>query len=149
MTTALHLATPEDAPILFDLMARFASEHALTKGAEDRQSAVAPLLEGHPYGMAYLLGPRRAPVGYLIITLGWSLDLGGTEAIVSELFLRDAVRGRGISTEVLIAIAKSLKSSGIKALHVDIQSQDAVEQAAIGKAGFTSAPIPPRWSRIL
>jgi len=147
MSTALHLATAEDAPILTGLMARFANEHQLPQAAEQRTDAVAPLLDGHPYGMAYLLGPKRAPVGYMIVTISWSITSGGLEASIDEFYLRDAVRGRGISTEVLIALAKSLKESGLKTVHFAAQTEEGLTH--IEKAGFSPMESPSRLSRAL
>lgn len=147
MSTALHLASPEDAPILTGLMARYAEEHQLAQSADDRENAVTPLLDGHPYGMAYLLGPKRAPVGYMIVTISWSMTSGGLEASIAEFYLREAVRGRGISTETLIALAKSLKESGLKALHFAAKADEDMDQ--IQKAGLTPSDIPSRLSRSL
>lgn len=136
MSTALHLCTPDDAERLSGLMARFADEYALEQSADARLEAVQPLLEGHPYGMAYLLGPARAPVGYLIVTLGWSIELGGLEGWVDELYVRPAIRGRGIASEVLHAVSKSLKTAGVRAIHLEVDREAPATQRLYQKAGF-------------
>jgi len=147
MTTALHLCTPDDAETLSGLMARFAAEHDLPQTEDARRQAVAPLLEGHPYGMAYLFGPQRAPVGYLIATVSWTLDTGGLEATIDEFYLRDAVRDRGITTEVLIGIGKTFKANGLHKLHVIVPKGDSTE--AYNKAGFSNSKTATTLTRAL
>ena len=136
MSTALHLCTPDDAARLGDLMTRFAQEYGLDQTPEDRAAALAPLLDGHPYGMAYLLGPSRASVGYLIVTLGWSIELGGMEAWLDEIYIRPPVRGRGIATEVLHALSKTLKQAGVRALHLEVDREAEATQRLYRRAGF-------------
>ncbi len=71
MSTALHLARPEDIDRIMPLVEAFHSEAGIVLSQEERQEAVLPLLEGTPLGVIYLIGPTRAPVGYVVFTFGW------------------------------------------------------------------------------
>ncbi|SLN60088.1 GNAT family N-acetyltransferase [Pseudooctadecabacter jejudonensis] len=124
MTTAIHLATPQDAPRLLPLIAAFHTEYGLEMTDDARHTALMPLLEGSPLGAAWLFGPAKAPTGYTIITFGWSMELGGMDAFVDELFIRPAVRNRGLGSEVLHTIAASLADVGVKALHLEVDRTD-------------------------
>jgi ribosomal protein S18 acetylase RimI-like enzyme len=136
MTTSVRLCRPEDAERLSGLMAQFRDEFGLTESDDARARAVAPLLDGSPYGMAYLLGPSNAPVGYVIVTLGWGVELGGLEAWIDEIFIRPPVRGRGIATEILIEIGRMLVKAGAKAIHLEVKRTDDKVQALYQRAGF-------------
>lgn len=149
MSTALHLCSAEDAPVLFDLMARYATEHQLSITSDQRVEAVAPLLDSYPYGMAYLFGPRRAPLGYAVLTVSYSIVSGGIEATVDEMYLRDAVRGRGLPAEILHSLATSLKANGVKALHMDVQNCDPSEKAELSRAAFAQSSQSERMTRTL
>jgi len=133
---ALSLCRPEDAERLTDLMARFAAEYGLAGQDEARNTAVQPLLEGSPYGAAYLFGPPRAPTGYLIVTFGWSIELGGMEAWIDEIYVRTAVRGRGLATEALFALARALREAGVAAIHLEVDRDDPAAQRLYRKCGF-------------
>ncbi|HCP81185.1 MAG TPA: GNAT family N-acetyltransferase, partial [Octadecabacter sp.] len=50
MTTAIHLASPEDAPRLLPLIAAFHSEYGIVRTDEQREAALMPLLQGSPLG---------------------------------------------------------------------------------------------------
>lgn len=136
MTTAIHLATPEDAPRLLSQIAAFHAEAGIERTDEQREAALMPLLEGSPLGAAWLFGLAKAPTGYIIITFGWSIEMGGMEAYVDELYIRPSVRKRGIASEVLMAITSSLADVGVKALHLEVDREDAATQRLYSRAHF-------------
>ena len=77
-----------------------------------------------------------APTGYVIVTFGWSMEIGGMDAFVDELYIRPPVRKRGIASEVLSAIANSLKDVGVKALHLEVDKEDGATQRLYSRAHF-------------
>lgn len=136
MSTAIHLATPADAPKLLPLMAAFHAEYGLDLDDAHRSAAVSPLLEGSPLGAVWLFGLAKAPTGYVIITFGWSVELGGMEAFVDELYIRPNVRKRGLASEALSTIAGSLHDVGVKALHLEVDRADDATQRLYTRARF-------------
>jgi len=136
MTTAITLATPDDADKLLPLITAFHAEYGIQMTQEARSAALMPLLEGSPLGAVWLFGPARAPTGYTIITFGWSMEMGGMDAFVDELFIRPAVRKRGIASEVLHTIAASLSDVGVKALHLEVDNTDTATQRLYTRAHF-------------
>lgn len=121
---SLHLATPEDLPKLLPLVAAFHEHQGFATSPEHQQEAIVPLLEGIPHGAIWMIGPRRAPVGYVVVSFGWSVEYGGMDAIVDEIFVRSAVRKRGMGSDALNGLAKALKEGGIKALHLEADQGD-------------------------
>jgi len=136
VSAALHLATTGDLDRLCTLAAAFHTEVGQNSTDESRRAALTPLLEGIPHGVAYLIGPSRAPMGYVIVTFGWSLEFGGMDGIVNEIYLRPAVRGRGIATEILISLPKALADAGVKALHLEVARSNDPAQRLYTRAGF-------------
>ncbi len=136
MSTILRLAGPEDLDVLAGLVARFHEEYGLERTDEQRKSALLPLLEGSPHGAAYLIGPARAPVGYVVVTFGWSIEIGGLDGFIDEIWIRPAVRGRGIGTEALLTLCRTLKNTDLKALHLEVDRDDKATQTLYKKAGF-------------
>lgn len=102
------------------LVAAFHSEEALTSTDEARKNALLPLLEGSPHGAIYLIGPSRGPIGYIVVTFGWSIEFGGLDGFIDEIYIRPGVRGRGVGTEVITSLSNMLKSVGMKALHLEV-----------------------------
>lgn len=136
MSAALHLAKPDDLDRLCALVAAFHAEEGLQSSDEARRKGVAPLLQGIPHGAAYLIGPARAPMGYVIVSFGWSVEFGGMDGFVDEIYLRPAVRGRGIASEVLLSLPKALASAGVKALHLEVDRTNEPAKRLYSRAGF-------------
>lgn len=136
MSAALHLAKPDDLDRLLALVAAFHTEQGLQSTDEARRGGLVPLLKGIPHGVAYLIGPARAPMGYLIISFGWSVEFGGMDGILDEIYLRPAVRGRGIASEVLMALPKALAGAGVMALHLEVDRTNERTKRLYARAGF-------------
>jgi ribosomal protein S18 acetylase RimI-like enzyme len=136
VSASLTLATADHADKLLPLVAAFQSEEGIGQTDEDRSASVLPLLDGIPHGVAYLIGPPRAPIGYIVVSFGWSLEFGGMDGFVDELYVRPGVRGRGIASEVLLALPRALAGAGLKALHLEVDKGRSSAHRLYRRAGF-------------
>lgn len=134
--TALHLARPEDIDRLLPMIAAFHAEQGIDTTDATRRAGLEPLLDGSPHGVAYLIGPQRAPIGYVVISFGWALEFGGMDGFVDEIFIRPGVRGRGIGSEVLTSLPKALAGAGLKALHLEVKRDDDKTRRFYGRLRF-------------
>ncbi|ETX30767.1 GNAT family N-acetyltransferase [Roseivivax isoporae] len=146
---SLHLAGVDDAERILPMVAAFHREQGYDTDAEHHARALAPLLDGSPHGAAWLIGPRKAPVGYVVITFGWSVEYGGLDAIVDELYVRPAVRGRGMGGDALDGIAKALREAGVRALHLEVDREDERAVRFYGRAKFALRDRYAFMSRVL
>ncbi len=136
MSAALTLGTPAHMDKLLPLVAAFHLEAGITQSDEARRAALSPLLEGIPHGTAYLIGPPKAPIGYIVVTFGWSVEFGGLDGFIDEFYVRPGVRGRGIATEVLLALPRALANAGLRALHLEVEIDNHSARNLYAKAGF-------------
>lgn len=136
MSAALTLATPDHLSGLLALVASFHNEAGIKSTDELRRKGIVPLLDGIPHGCAYLIGPPRAPIGYIVITFGWSVEFGGLDGIVDELYIRPGVRGRGIASEALTALPRALAGAGLRAIHLEVDKNNAAAIKLYRRAGF-------------
>lgn len=136
MSAALTLATPDHLNGLLALVASYHAEAGIKSTDETRRKGIVPLLDGIPYGCAYLIGPPRAPIGYIVITFGWSVEFGGLDGIVDELYIRPGVRGRGIASEALTALPRALAGAGLRAIHLEVDKTNAAAIKLYRRAGF-------------
>lgn len=144
MSAAITLATGDHMAALLSLMAR--RQHEATGLDEPdeahiaRQHAIKPLLDGGPEGAVWLVGPPRAPLGYVIVTFGWNIALGGREAWVDDLYVRPSVRRRGIGRDVIHAVGMSLRQADVRALQVRLAQDTQTANAFCQAAGFAPQP---------
>ncbi|MFD0857793.1 GNAT family N-acetyltransferase [Roseovarius aquimarinus] len=134
--TALTLAKSGDMDRVLPLIAAFHAEAGITLDEAARRAAVEPLLDGSPHGAIYIAGPVRAPIGYAAISFGWSLEYGGLDGILDEIYIRPGVRGRGIGTEILSALPRALGGAGLRTLHLEVARGDDKTRAFYEKMHF-------------
>ncbi len=137
MTTAITLAGMAHLPQVGALVARRRAE--ATGGEADAVTGEAlaePLLQGGPEGAIWLIGPDRAPLGYVAVTFGWDWTGAVRTATVEDVYVRDTVRRRGIGREVLHAVAVSLRRGGIGGIYAKIAAQDVVGKEFCVGSGF-------------
>jgi ribosomal protein S18 acetylase RimI-like enzyme len=95
------------------------------------------MLRGTPLGAVWLIGPKMSPVGYVAVGLGWSIELGGPDAFVDELFIREAVRGRGMGAQALDALAVEMGKRGVVALHLEVANDNTRALSFYARRGFS------------
>lgn len=134
--TNLTLAKPDDIDRVMRLVGDFHTEEGIAQDDATRRAALMPLLEGSPHGAVYLIGPGRAPIGYVIVSFGWSVEFGGMDGFVDEVYIRPGVRGRGIGSEVLQALPKALAGAGLRALHLEVDRENEKARALYQKLHF-------------
>ena len=125
MSAALHLASMDDLDKLEPMVAGYHAFEGIDTTEENRRAA-----------LAYLIGIRRAPVGYIVISFGYSVELGGIDGFIDEFFIRENVRGRGMGTEVLTSLLPALGQHGVKALHLEVDPKNSGAQRVYTRAGF-------------
>ena len=136
MTRLLHAAGPDDLDALLPLVRAFHDQGGIRMDDDRRRAALAPLLADPGLGRVYLIGPRRAPAGYMAVTFGWSIELGGRDAFIDEFYIRPAVRGRGMGSQALISLPELLAGDAVQALHLEIGNDNAAAEALYTRLGF-------------
>ncbi len=128
MSRILHLATIENLEKLEAMVAAYHAFEGIESDEHHRIAALRPLLEGSAHGAIWMIGPRMAPVGYVAVSFGWSIEMGGMDGFVDEIWLRDAVRGRGMGSEALSELLKTLEAAGLKAMHLEVANGSPAER---------------------
>ena len=136
MSAALHLATEDDLDRLVRMIEADLGARGAPIDAGSIADATLPLLDGSPHGCIYLIGPRNAPIGYLTMTFGWSLEAGGMSSSVDAFYIRQGVRGRGVGLEVLLSILPQLQAAGVKAFTLKVDATAPGIRRLFEKAGF-------------
>lgn len=136
MSAALTLAGPDHLDKLLSLVEAFHIEADMTSTPDTRRAGLEPLLNGNPYGCAYLIGPPRAPIGYMVITFTWSIEYGGLDGNIDELYIRPGVRGRGIAQEALVALPNALSAGGLRTIHLEVDRTNENALKLYRRAGF-------------
>lgn len=79
-------------------------------------------------------GERGA--GYVVLTLGWSLEHRGRDAFVDELFVAPAHRGRGFAKRLLDVLEEACRGLGVNALHLEVERKNATARELYARRGY-------------
>jgi GNAT superfamily N-acetyltransferase len=112
------------------------ADAALAQRAEDADAALAQLAEDAALGRVWLILADGEPVGYVAVTFGFSLEYGGRDAFVDELFVRPAQRGRGLGGRTLEAIEPRCAELGVRALHLVVERRNPRALSLYRRHGF-------------
>jgi ribosomal protein S18 acetylase RimI-like enzyme len=88
-------------------------------------------------GRVWMIDEGPEPIGYMILTLGYSLEYRGRDAFVDELFVRADRRRRGIGRKAMAVMEQACRDLEVRALHLEVERQNSAAQALYRKFGFT------------
>ena len=132
MALRMRRAGFADKPLLMQLIAAFceADGHAFDRASLER--ALPPLLADDAFGVVWLLD---APVlGYAVVTWSYSLESGGREALLDEIYL--ARQGQGIGGEFLQAIISDLREREIQRFFLETELHNERVRGFYARHGF-------------
>lgn len=96
-------------------------------------------LRRHPErGRAMVLDAGGDLVGYALVIAFWSNELGGLVAILDELYVAPAARGRGLGTALIAAIASGRVPGfeAVVAMDLEVTPDNARARALYARLGF-------------
>ena len=126
----------DDVPHLVALMVDFYSEsdYALDPAAAAR--AFERLLANEELGRVWLADADGETAGYVVLTLGYSMEYGGRDAFVDDLYVRPDHRRTGVGKALLAELLRECETLGVHALHLEVDRDNAPAQALYAAQGF-------------
>ena len=139
MTFSLRRATTADVPAILP-RSRALQDHEGIEISDDKlESALVVMVKDPSLGGVWMIEDDGAVVGYAFISFSFDLEFAGREAWLTELFIDDAVRGRGAGTFALDALAPILRDLGVNAVHLQVRDENPAKRL-YERAGFTNVP---------
>ena len=113
------------------------------------RTALLGLLEAPHRGRVFLVESGGALTGYIVLTLGWSLEYRGMDAFIDELFVDEAFRGRGLGKAAVERVVRAARALGVRALHLEVERANLPAQELYRKIGFEDHDryLLTRWIR--
>jgi ribosomal protein S18 acetylase RimI-like enzyme len=115
-------ATLQDEAALLPMM-RSLAEQEPGKIPFDEAAARATLrqfAERPAFGRIWLFYEGAAPVGYIILTIGFSFEFHGHDAFIDELFIKAEYRRRGYGLQAVSFLEEKAREMGVNAVHLEV-----------------------------
>ena len=110
-----------DLATLERLVRAYYAGDGLTFDERRQPDALARLVEGDALGRGWLVRLGREIVGYIVLTWSFSIESGGLDGYIDELFLTPEVRGRGLGSRVLALAELEARRLGLLRLYLEVE----------------------------
>jgi ribosomal protein S18 acetylase RimI-like enzyme len=99
-------------------------------------AGLTPLLSDDRRGQVWLAEDGSTPVGYAVTTWGWSLESGGLECLLDELYVRQ--RGAGLGSALLRQAMDAARAAGAAAMFLETEAPNDSARRFYARHGFTA-----------
>jgi ribosomal protein S18 acetylase RimI-like enzyme len=122
--------------LALNLMARLYAEDSGAFNRERARRASQYLLEHPEYGAIWLIQVGGQTIGYVVLTLGYSLEFDGQFGLLDELYIEGPWRGQGIGTEALAFVERECRARGLAAVRLEVAHRNTGALQLYRRAGF-------------
>jgi diamine N-acetyltransferase len=129
-------ATESDTAALLKFMEAYYAFDGHGFDQQKARVALTTLLLDPNLGRVWLILDGKAPVGYVAICFGYSLEWLGRDAFVDEFYLLPEYRGRGWGRKTMAFVEDAARSLNIRALHLEVVRQNEAALQVYRKLGF-------------
>jgi diamine N-acetyltransferase len=136
MDPAFRPARPDDLALVLRLMGGFYRDTDTAFHAEPAERALAALIADPSLGRLFLIELGGTPAGYVVLTLGFSLEFLGRDAFVDELYVTPEHRGRGLGQAAIRFLESVAVELGVQALHLEVGPDNESALGLYRRAGF-------------
>jgi diamine N-acetyltransferase len=98
--------------------------------------ALSQVVADERLGLVRLIEAGGEAAGYVVLTFGFSLEFGGRDAFIDELYVRDEFRGRGLGRRAIELAERECRARGIRALHLEVERANTRAQELYRRTGF-------------
>jgi len=139
MEIELRRAGADDRDLLLALVRGLYECEHIPFDEERAERALGGLLADPSLGGVWMIERTGAgPIGYAVLTLGYSLEFGGRFALLDELFIREEHRGAGAGRQALARIEQICRGLGLAAVRLEVDRTNRVARELYRKVGFAA-----------
>jgi GNAT superfamily N-acetyltransferase len=131
-----HIAALTEIPTLVAMMREFYAEANYALDADWATKAFSAVLQDNSRGIAWIVAEGNEPIGYVVVTFRLSMEFGGPDAFIDDLFVRASHRRRGARRIALEAAFAECRRRGVLAVHVETAADSVAAKALFGSFGL-------------
>ncbi len=136
MTHRIRTAGPSDRDTLVELMREFYAESKTPFETGQTIRAFEKILRDDTLGRIWILERNGSAAGYAVLTFGFSMEYGGRDAFVDDLFVRVEHRCRGLGRAAMEAMMGECGKRGVRALHLEVARDNLAAKQLYRRFGF-------------
>lgn len=122
MDVSLVHATDRDVLLVF--VKAFYEESGYAFESDIVNAALDQLTEEPGLGWCFLIEKAGVPIGYVVLSRGFSIEYGGVDSILDEFFVDPGHRGDGVGRRVLQLLDAHCVRNNVRALHLEVEREN-------------------------
>ncbi len=104
--------------------------------AARQTAALMQLCAGTPYARCFFLALQGERAGYASVAYGFSIEVGGLDFFLDEIFLQEAFRGRGLGRQALALLEAEVRRLGGRRLCLEAELHNPRAKALYESSGY-------------
>ena len=131
----LSLVPISDAAVACEWVRRYYAFERLPFNATVEEG-VSRLLESSRFGWFFELVRDEAAIGYAVLTRAFDHEIGGEYGILTDFFLLEPCRRKGLGSRALELIEEFARSQGFRSVHLYVLERNAGVRKFYARRGF-------------
>jgi GNAT superfamily N-acetyltransferase len=128
--------TPGEAQRILGFMQGLYAHDTIPYDLQGARITCEWLLANPELGGIWVIQSDGQDAGYLIVTVCVSIEFRGHFALLDEVYLADAFRGRGLGAEAVEFAAEWARARGFRAIRLETARDNFAAQALYRKCGY-------------
>lgn len=149
MKPAIRLASPSEKETVMQLLREQYEHHGYPFSAADSSEAVSQLLDRGDLGAIWLLRNAEQIAGLMVLTFGFDIELGGRLAVLTDLYVVDAHRRKGLGTAAIRFAERFCRSHEMHALELQVERSNTEAIGFYKRLGFLAHDRGPMTKRLV
>jgi diamine N-acetyltransferase len=120
MPPSFRLANDNDSETLLVMMREYYAFDGHAFDEDRARQALVSFLREPAFGRAWLICDHTLPVGYVVLTFGYSLEYLGRDAFLDEFYIRESHRGREWGRLALEFVEEEALRHQVRSIHLEV-----------------------------
>lgn len=131
----IRRARPGDLDDLVELGVEYCVADGHEVDEPTMRTGFAGLLGDDTYGLVLVALAGDAVVGYGVVTWGWSVEIGGLDVVLDELYVR--TKNTGLGSRLVEAIEAECRARGVKRIFLETERPNVAARRLYARLGWT------------
>ena len=134
---SLEIAGPHHIGDLLPLVVAYHLFEEISLSADIREKTVERLLNDETLGEVWLIRKSDHLIGYIVVCFGYSIEFGGREVVIDELYIESPERGMGVGAEVLERLKELVRAHDVVAIQLEVDQRNERANSLYVQSGFS------------
>jgi len=137
----IALARPRDVTAIVALMRHLYAQDRVDFDPDVQGPALDVFVRDPGLGRAWVIRTGGAIIGYAFVAFGYSMEYGGRDAFLDEIYVTAEHRGRGLGRAMMRVIDETCRAHEVKALHLYVERDNLAAQEFYRRIGFVDSHL--------